>query len=708
MPRRSFRVALAAAALACLAPISTLPALGQCASPFIGGLGGHATKVEMRDGYAFVAKQHEGFAAYDVRDPAHPRLASVVTMDHGPVDFVLRTKTAYVMTGEEEMLIVDIRDPEHLRIAREFEFYAAGAAAHSLDVSGDLLAMALSTRIEFYDVSTPLEPWGLESIYFDQPQFVTKVQFDGDRLYGAGSSSRLFVIDVLFPSAPWLLNENVYWLPVKDFIVEDGIAYILQTAGLDIVDVTDASGYGQFLGRVPLYQASALDKQGDMIVLAGSMESVFVVDVSDPENPELITTTTDRMQQARDIAWNGDTAAVADSIAGLRIFDLSDPSAPVFRSLMNDLSGARAVATDEDAGVVHVVDADHGVWSVRLDDPAHPEILGSVVTPGGPFRSDIWAELSGGLLYVLYPEAGEDAEVGHSGVRIFDVADPSEAELIATIGPFEEALQMTVGDGALFVLDEAAGVLAYDVSDPRNPVLASALELGETATATVFVRSGSFMYVAGLYGHLRSKIFIIDVRDLSSMSIVNEVITDFRTPSWIGVRDSLLVEIDGGGRRWHIFDLSDPAAPVLRESDDFAPMSPLRYVDGILWCATEEDGFRGHDLRCPYHRDMIGPPTLLRKGGRKMGFDHLGDLLVVAADEGGLQAYDISTCIAVDPCPADVTGTSGAVDEDDLQVILGTWGPCSGTSCRQDLNCDNLVDVNDVFALLSMWGSCPE
>ena len=57
-----------------------------------------------------------------------------------------------------------------------------------------------------------------------------------------------------------------------------------------------------------------------------------------------------------------------------------------------------------------------------------------------------------------------------------------------------------------------------------------------------------------------------------------------------------------------------------------------------------------------------------------------------------------------DQCPADIDG-SGAVDSNDLLVILDEWGPCP--DCPGDLNGDDEVDFNDLLIVLDNWGPCP-
>lgn len=69
----------------------------------------------------------------------------------------------------------------------------------------------------------------------------------------------------------------------------------------------------------------------------------------------------------------------------------------------------------------------------------------------------------------------------------------------------------------------------------------------------------------------------------------------------------------------------------------------------------------------------------------------------------GSQFFVISAGGGGTPCPADLNA-SGAVDGQDLGILLGSWG---GTG-PADLNASGSVDGQDLGILLGSWGSCPQ
>ena len=68
------------------------------------------------------------------------------------------------------------------------------------------------------------------------------------------------------------------------------------------------------------------------------------------------------------------------------------------------------------------------------------------------------------------------------------------------------------------------------------------------------------------------------------------------------------------------------------------------------------------------------------------------------------------------PCPSDIAGGDGQVDVNDLLAVITTWGSCPGcppAHCAADIvplgppQGDCQIDVNDLLAVISTWGACP-
>ena len=92
-----------------------------------------------------------------------------------------------------------------------------------------------------------------------------------------------------------------------------------------------------------------------------------------------------------------------------------------------------------------------------------------------------------------------------------------------------------------------------------------------------------------------------------------------------------------------------------------------------------------------------------------------GDTIDFAVGYGGDFLSDSTRLEAsitlVDYCPADISPPprgDDLVDVNDLLAVITTWGACppAPASCPGDINNDNTVSVNDLLAVITTWGAC--
>ena len=71
---------------------------------------------------------------------------------------------------------------------------------------------------------------------------------------------------------------------------------------------------------------------------------------------------------------------------------------------------------------------------------------------------------------------------------------------------------------------------------------------------------------------------------------------------------------------------------------------------------------------------------------------------------GGAPANGIAKLSLLPCCAADIDASqNGAVDVDDLLVVINQWGASGGTA---DITVDGDVDVDDLIAVINAWGPC--
>ena len=146
-----------------------------------------------------------------------------------------------------------------------------------------------------------------------------------------------------------------------------------------------------------------------------------------------------------------------------------------------------------------------------------------------------------------------------------------------------------------------------------------------------------------------------------------------------------VLRTEDGGQTWETLDGDLPDLPVNTVAVDTRPD-----VD-VLYAGTESGVYRSLDGGTSWHRFGDGFPNTA-----VIDFLLDTDRNRLLASTQGRGAWMIGLCAA------DLDG-NGMVDIDDLFAVLSAWGQ---SGVPEDLNGDGSVDIDDVFFVLANWGPC--
>ncbi|MFM9096915.1 MAG: hypothetical protein ACKOQW_01275 [Phycisphaerales bacterium] len=230
-------------------------------------------------------------------------------------------------------------------------------------------------------------------------------------------------------------------------------------------------------------------------------------------------------------------------------------------------------------------------------------------------------------------------------------------------GAFMPGELVSVGRGGELVVSFDAPV----VDDPRNPFGIDLIVYGNS-----FCIDAS--YPEGIVGGTYNDGGTVDV---SADGI-----------AWVTVP---AVEADGGLPTLGFADIG-PYDVVPGQ----VPTDPARPVDPTIATADLE-GLTWPELLAVYDGTAGGTRIDLSDAGiASIRFVRIR----VAANAAAVPEIDAVVAVRPGAGPADLNG-DGAVNGDDLGIMLGAWGPCSG--CAADLDQNGNVDGDDLGSLLGSW-----
>ncbi len=285
-----------------------------------------------------------------------------------------------------------------------------------------------------------------------------------------------------FEQVTFLATEG----PSTALSIAGDVAYLSEAFSLRTIDIADPSNPSvltHFEQATPLLYVNDLVVRDGVAFVAGGIQGLLTLDVSDPAAPRYLNTAFDGMPDGRHdalaIALVGDTAFTAEGIRGLHVYDASDAAAP--RELA-DADFQERDHTDIAADGDRVVVNDAGrILLVDVSDPSNPAVMATyrgedgfaTESRGFWFRDDLLFFGNGASLYVL------------------DVADPSAPVLVSNTTLPDGISSIFIEGSCLFAGNLNGAFTPVDVSDPAVPVVGAHVEeFGALETRGVVARDG--------------------------------------------------------------------------------------------------------------------------------------------------------------------------------------------------------------------------
>ncbi|MBD3236602.1 MAG: hypothetical protein GF330_07850 [Candidatus Eisenbacteria bacterium] len=309
------------------------------------------------------------------------------------------------------------------------------------------------------------EDGGLTTTGLRDFDFGSGAVFGTETIAYVGYAGAVYILDLLLPGFP--PSAIIDTGGVTDLVVRDGYAYVINSDRFQVLDVSIPNNPAH-VSNLPLDTSLR-----DIVVsdgyayLASRIDGLKVIDISDPENPFEAGTYTDVFAITWQTKVAGSHAYLAHSANGLTILDISDLSRPEHLASTGSLTETRDVAYQ--AGLVYTADGTGGLRIFDVAGPSQPLEIGTI----GGFNG--WRLLVDGDLVYLIDAVPND----YYFLRIFDVSDPTmPVELFAMRFQENEVMSdLTKYDDYLYVAGDNAGVRIIDVADPLLPMEVGSYDL---------------------------------------------------------------------------------------------------------------------------------------------------------------------------------------------------------------------------------------
>ncbi len=619
--------------------------------------------------YAYVANGRSGLLAFDVSDPAAPRLVSTFDTP-GQADGVhVVGRYAYVADAVGGLRVIDTVPPQPSDTYR-VTLVGSGRAdevitdedGKRLDGDGDYVfplpvddfptgdgAGGGNAVLEFgLDLSGPRvasmtpapgtivpEPPTEITVTFDKavdPATVTDDTFTvqrsgGDGTFGDGNEvvvpgsvvaagdglSAAFRFDTGTLREHGGLGGSPY-----DVVMAGDLAYVADKAGMKIVDISTPAApvvLGAWDSPGKTYGVAV---SGDYAYVTDSPDGVYVIDVSDPARPRQIAQF-DTPGLAHAVTVSGSYAYVADGFSGFRVIDVSDPANPSEAGHFDRPGNANVVDVAVSGSYAYLAAQREGLWVIDVSDPANPTQADIIYTDGSVLGVDV----SGSYVYL--------ADWDH-GLVVVDASDPADLEQVGAFDTSGYAYEVAVADGFAYVADGNRTLSVIDVSDPANPSEVGSYDApGYTRSLAV---SDTIVCVADEY----SGLLVIDVSVPTGPNEVGRHDLPGHTRD-VAAGESIVYAVDERDGLLSI-DVSDPDDPrvIARHQTPGVPVGVAASGD-YVYVADRSEGLRVIDVSDPSAPVETG---FWDTPGQAFDVVLAGTYAYVADHSDGLRVIDVS------------------------------------------------------------------
>jgi hypothetical protein len=514
----------------------------------------------------------------------------------------------------------------------------AWGPCYSVAVKGNYAFIGNGETLQALDISDPTNPKAVGQLLTDG--FVIRVVVSGNYAY---TISPFRIIDISNPANPILVStfQLPAGYPPTAITVQGNYAYVGDFYGdVFIVDVSDPSN-PQAIGRM-----LASGERVQSIVIQETMlyattadgPGINVFDISNPNSPFSIRLVPTGSQPGISLSING-SYLYFGTYGRLLMFNISNPSNPRYVNEINLGSTVYSISVVDTIAFV-ALNTD-GFAEVDVADTNNIHVVANIKNPysfpnadgvGGPIGETI------SLPYAYLATS--------TGLWIVDIREPESMNSISYFptGWYVNRIAVDPSNHA-FLAELYGGLKILDFSDPSSPKLIGQYSPDEQVMDVVV--ANNFAYLLG-----DSDLLVIDVLSIGSPTFIGKVsFNDTVTTTLEGNFDFLCLNgstiyVARKSQKLFAVDVRDPSHPVIKSNYTLREIPVgISQSNGYLYVAELDTGIRIFNISEPNIPQEEGFLRIVPIRGLTIAKNKL---FVVGWEgtelgKGGLAEYDVTS-----------------------------------------------------------------
>nr|MBC8490993.1 T9SS type A sorting domain-containing protein [Candidatus Neomarinimicrobiota bacterium] len=477
----------------------------------------------------------------------------------------------YIYTATETygVQIIDVSDPNNLSLAN---ILYTGGEANYLAILDNWLYVTLGVAgLGVYDITDAVNPhlelnWNTlggnaGGIY---------VYPNGDYLAFADFSNGVQVLDLTFP-----------WIPTYHFDIDNDTLLATDVGGGEgfgictdyLTGILSFNMNGEVIDVMPVDYSYSLEVDYPYCYVAKLDTGIQIINCAQPGNLSTAAYVPDSGKVGSVSAFNG-IAYVAAQKGGLFVLDVNDPWNPEIIDALPSESSTTSCVLSENNQYLFTTEFSSGINIYSLSDPLHPLLVNTISIE--PDTGAGWLLRHDNIYYLT---------MWYGKLNAYDLSDPMSPELVGeqTFGDYFGGLAFFDNGDHVFIIDGNEGVSVYTVISPDSFEYEYDLEFFDEG-AQIAIKDNYAYFADFNYG-----LYVCDVTNYAYIFKVDSLPSQCGANSITVLNDNYISMCDWT-EGFAIVDVSDPSNIFEVERMQTPAIAwSIFYIDNILYVCDKYD-----------------------------------------------------------------------------------------------------------------------
>jgi hypothetical protein len=401
------------------------------------------------DDLVYLSENADRLLVADYTDPATPMTLGSLEIAGSPSSIFVQGTRAFVRDGSNSFRTIDISDPTNpINLGSTIGQFLLNYIAPN----SDRLVLAEYQKISILDTASTIGPDPTQTLT-PTGGMARKATIVGNRCFLAAGDAGLQVYDITQPYAPILLSSQTTTGSAFDIEIQSNYAFVSHGDGFDVFDLSNPDNPA-LITTVTDTSAVHIATDGNLLATS-TLEPGFIAlyDITDPANPTLLSIHSGP-EYPGELIIRGNIIYCAGGYSSLVTIDATDPTNPITADIYDAPGYAEFTTEIELVGDIAIINSDDSqLYSIDISDPYNINLVSSKRIASEPNYMDV---SNGRLVTSGY------------GIHLYDISDPTDISWIAGSRSPSPFFQPTISGGIVFAASFAAyaeGLWTINIAD---------------------------------------------------------------------------------------------------------------------------------------------------------------------------------------------------------------------------------------------------